>query len=322
MVYRSIQIEKGVPGYATINPNTNTAYICYTSSNFIIVVNLEKGTIDNKIQLTCPGNISINRVTNKVYVSTTYGICEIDSVNNQYEMINIGLPHSDGSVDVNPLTNLLYTTCFGRDILTVIDAATRAIADKIPVGENPKGVAIDSSSNSIYVANYDTQSVSIIDCYQSNKLVDTIHFKSASEDWTRRPSFVLVNELSKLLYVKTHYLSAIGGAWQGEVLYVIDMNTKEEIKSRTLPSNSQIGFAFNHSNNTIYMMRRGEKSILKFDALANELLDITTLEQSSIMRRIFGFDFKYFAEVIAVNTSTNKVYVSDSKNNLLYEIDG
>jgi DNA-binding beta-propeller fold protein YncE len=70
------------------------------------------------------------------------------------------------------------------------------------------------------------------------------------------------------------------------------------------------------------MMRRGEMSILKFDALANELLNITTLEQSSIMRRIFGFDFKYFAEVIAVNTSTNKVYVSDSKNNLLYEIDG
>ena len=206
MVHRSIQIEKGVPGYATINPNTNTAYICYTSSNFIIVVNLEKGTIDNKIQLTCPGSISINRVTNKVYVSTAYGICEIDSVNNQYEMINIGLPHSDGSVDVNPLTILLYTTCFGRDILSVIDA--------------------------------------------------------------------------------------------------------------------QIGFAFNHSNNTIYMMRRGERSILKFDALANELLDITTLEQSSIMRRIFGFDFKYFAEVIAVNTSTNKVYVSDSKNNLLYEIDG
>jgi DNA-binding beta-propeller fold protein YncE len=100
------------------------------------------------------------------------------------------------------------------------------------------------------------------------------------------------------------------------------MNTKEEIKSRTLPSNSLIGFAFNHSNNTIYMMRRGEMSILKFDALANELLNITTLEQSSIMRRIFGFDFKYFAEVIAVNTSTNKVYVSDSKNNLLYEIDG
>jgi YVTN family beta-propeller protein len=166
VVYRSIEIEKGVPTYAAINSNTNTAYISYTSSDFIIVVNLEKGTIENKIQLTCPGNICINRVTNKVYASSAYGICEIDGVNNHYDMINIGIPHSDGSVDVNPLTNLLYTTCFGHDILTVIDAATQAIADKVPVGKNAKGVAVDTKMNKIYVANYDSYSISVIDCYQ------------------------------------------------------------------------------------------------------------------------------------------------------------
>jgi len=38
-----IQIEKANPGYAGINPKTNTAYISYTSSNFIIVVDLETG---------------------------------------------------------------------------------------------------------------------------------------------------------------------------------------------------------------------------------------------------------------------------------------
>jgi hypothetical protein len=93
VLYRPIQIEKGEPRYANINPNMDTTYISYTSSNFIIVLNVEKGTIDNKIQLTCPGNISINRVTNKVFVSSAYGTCEIDSVNNEYVMINIGLPH-------------------------------------------------------------------------------------------------------------------------------------------------------------------------------------------------------------------------------------
>jgi DNA-binding beta-propeller fold protein YncE len=131
-----------------------------------------------------------------------------------------------------------------------------------------------------------------------------------------------VNELSNLLYVNTDYLSATEGAWRGKVLYVIDMNTKEKIKSRTLPSNNEIGFAYNYGNNTIYMMRRGERSILKFDSSASETLDIITFEQSSIWRRIFGIDYAYFAEVIAVNPSTNKLYVSDSKSNLLYEIDG
>jgi DNA-binding beta-propeller fold protein YncE len=323
VTFRTIQIEKGVSGYATINPNTNTAYISYTSSDFIIVVNLEKGTIEGKIFANSPGNIVINNVTNKVYVSSAYGICEINGITNEYEVINIGLPHSDGSVDVNPITNLLYTTCFGHDILTVIDPATQAIADKVPVGKSAKGVAVDTRTNKIYVANYDSYSISVIDCHQSNEVVDTITFEGKGSSSTKiNPNFILVNELSNLLYVKTDYLSATGGAWRGKVLYLIDMNTKDKIKFRTLPSNNEIGFVFNYVNNTIYMMRRGEKSILKFDSFANETLDIIILKQSSIWRRIFGIDLTYFAEVIAVNPPTNKLYVSDSKSNLLYEVDG
>ncbi len=101
MAYRSIKIEKGTPGYAAVNPNTNKAYISYHSSNLIIVINLEKGTIENKIQLISPAKIAVNHVTNKVYVSSADGIFEIDSMSNQFAMINSGLPHSDGTVDVN-----------------------------------------------------------------------------------------------------------------------------------------------------------------------------------------------------------------------------
>jgi DNA-binding beta-propeller fold protein YncE len=256
-------------------------------------------------------------------VSSAYGICEINSITNEYEVINIGLPHSNGSIDVNPITNLLYTTCFGHDILTVIDLATQAIADKVPVGKNAKGVAVDTRTNKIYVANYDSYSISVIDCYQSNDVVDTITFEDKGSSSTKiNPNFILVNEPSNLLYVKTDYLSATGGAWRGNVLYLIDMNTKAKIKSRTLPSNNEIGFAFNSVNNTLYMMRRGERSILKFDSFANETLDIIILKQSSIWKRIFGIDFTYFAEIIAINPPTNKLYVSDSKSNLLYDIDG
>lgn len=323
MTYRPVHIEQGTPRYAAINPNTNLIYISYPTSNFILIVNLSNGSIEDKIPVNSPGNIVINNVTNKVYVSSTYGICEIDGINNQHVMINIGLPHSYGCVDVNPSTNLLYTTCFGHDILTVIDPATQAVADKVPVGKNAKGVAVDTRTNKIYVANYDSYSISVIDCYQSNEVIDTITFEGKGSSSTKiNPNFILVNELSNLLYVNTDYLSATGGAWRGKVLYVIDTNTKDKIKSRTLPSNNEIGFAFNYVNNTIYMMRRGERSILKFDSFANETLDIIILKQSSIWRRIFGIDFTYFAEVIAANPRTNKLYVSDSKSNHLYEVDG
>ena len=321
VVYRSIQIEKGVPTYATINSNTNTAYVSYTSSDFVTVLSLEKGTIENKIQLSNPGNIAINLVTNKAYVSFAYGICEIDRVNN-HDIVNVGLPHSDGSVDINPQRNLLYTTCFGHDILTVIDTASRSIVDKIPVGKAPKGVAVDTSTNKIYVANSESYSVSVIDSFKSNEITDTITFEGKVDSSTRiNPNAVLVNEKPRLLYVTTDYLSAIGAAWQGKVLYVIDIGSKGVLNFKSLPSNNKTGFAFNPNSNAIYMMRRGERSILKFDSFGKESLETMTLERSSIWRRIFGIDYGYFAEVIAVNPSTNKLYVSDSKNNVLYEID-
>lgn len=326
MIDKSIKIEKGEPTYAAINPNTNTAYISYEKSNFIIILNLQKGTIDKKIQLICPGNITINKVTNKVYISSAYGICEIDSSSNQYQMINIGLPRSDGCIDVNPQTNLLYTTCFGHDILTVIDAASRAIADKIPVGKNPKGVAVDSTANKIYVANYDSDSISVIDGNKSNKLVDTIKTK---EKWNLgpraaiKPLFLLVNELSKLLYVNaTVAMGTEYYAGAGNQFFAIDILTSKSIKERTLHSDVKVGFAFNPTSNSIYMSKRGEKAIVKLDSYAKKVLYTTSFEKSSVWRGIFKIDFPYFVEVIAVNTSTNKVYVSDSENNLLYEIDG
>jgi hypothetical protein len=69
----------------TIKLTSSNQLLIFTSltpsSHFIIVVNLEKGTIQNKIQLTCPGNITLNCVTNKAYVSFAYAICEIDGVN-------------------------------------------------------------------------------------------------------------------------------------------------------------------------------------------------------------------------------------------------
>lgn len=69
------------------------------------------------------------------------------------------------------------------------------------------------------------------------------------------------------------------------------------------------------------MKKDHEKSILKLDAFANKILNATTFENRSFWQRFYE-EYDYFAEIIAVNPSTNKVYVSDSKNILLYEIDG
>jgi len=69
------------------------------------------------------------------------------------------------------------------------------------------------------------------------------------------------------------------------------------------------------------MKKDHEKSILKLDPFAAKILNATIFKNRSIWQRFYEA-YDYFAETIAVNPSTNKVYVSDSKNILLYEIDG
>ena len=326
MVYRSIPIEKGSPGYAVVNPNTNIIYISYSSSNFILAVDLKKGTVEAKIPAKSPGNIVVNNSTNNVYISSEIGIYEIDGIDNQYHIINVGLPRSNGNVDINPLTNLIYTTCFGHDIVTVIDIATRAIAVKIPVGKNPIGVTVDSASNMLYVANNCSQSISVIDCHQSNKIVDTINLASKWHEQllsaqVTNPIFVFVNEIAKLLYVTVHeQISAGGGGYEGNTLLVIEIDSKKCIRQQNLPSNTGIGFAFNKDSSLLYIRKKHEKAIQKFDAHVKKVIRTIALEKRSFWQRFYE-GFNYFAEAIAINPSTNKVYVSDSKNNLLYEID-
>lgn len=187
---RSIQIEKGVPGYAAVNSNTNIIYISYTSSNFILVINITNGSIQGRISANSPRNIVVNAVTNKVYVSSTDGIYEIDGLTNKFKVINFGVPYSHGTVDLNYVTNTLYTTCFGLgDTITAIDLTKKIIIDKILVRKKSRyfssnvylyGIAVDSGANKVYVANYAGELISILDLKQSDKAVDTI---SLGDKW-------------------------------------------------------------------------------------------------------------------------------------------
>jgi YVTN family beta-propeller protein len=326
VVYRSIQIEKGSPGYAIVNPNTNIIYISYQSSNFILAVDLTKGTVRAKIPAHSPGNIVVNDSTNKVYVSSAYGICEINGTNNQFDIINIGLPHTDGSVALNPSTNLLYTTCFGHDILTVIDIATQAIADKIPVGINPKGVAVDASGNKIYVANRDSNSISIIDG-DSKKVIDNLDLRSPSREYSVWPEVIIANTSSKLLYIqRSGVMSAGSGGTTITELLVFDTIMKTIINQRQIhtgPPLEKMTFAFNSGNNALYTTNfslRFGHIVLKLDSFAKEELKTWNFK-TNWRRRILSI-WGWVSELVTINTLTNKAYVTDSRSNVLYELDG
>jgi YVTN family beta-propeller protein len=322
---RSIHIAKGVPAYATVNSKTNIIYISYPTSNFILAVDLNNGSINAKIRANTPGNIVVNSVTNKVYVSSSDGIVEIDGSDNQYVVINIGLPRSGGSVEVNTTTHLLYTTCFGHDIMTVIDPAKQAIDEKIPVEKNPKGVAFDTRGHKIYVANRDSNSVSIIDS-NSKKLIDTLDLSSSRSEYGAWPEIVVTNAKSNLLYVqRSGVLSGGGGGTTITDLLVIDTINRGITNERQIHGGApleKMTFALNSGNNTVcvtnFSLRKGY-TVAKLDSHAREVLKIWHF-RTKWWKRISSF-WGWASEPISINSLTNKAYVVDSSNSVLYELE-
>ena len=127
-----------------------------------------------------------------------------------------------------------------------------------------------------------------------------------------------------ILYVKADVTaSAGGGGGWSEQLLVVDLDTKKVIKRRTAPSSkTQVGFALNPKVIIPRLSRKCyQKAIVKYDGYLEEVLHTTVLDSPGFLKRIFA-DYSHFAEVIVVNPVTNKVYMSDSKLGVLYEIDG
>jgi DNA-binding beta-propeller fold protein YncE len=318
----AIQVEDGVALYAAVNSRTNILYLSYPFSNFILENDISSKTIRQKINANCPENIAINPGTNRVYVCSEDGIYDIDGSTGEFVILKKGSSfRSGGGIDVNPVTNNLCTTCFDSDVLTIIDTRSGLLTDKVPVGKNPQGVCVDTSHNQIYVANYDSETISVIDADQSNKLADTIRMRTASSyRLATKPIFLQINEKSKLLYVEaTSIYGAEGQAVELDSLFVIDINTKQKIKERQLSTISKQGFAFNHHNESIYTCKQFYTSVLRYDKFAKRLLDRITVEPRSIWKAIISG--RFFTEAMAINPVTNKIYVSNSSKHILYEIE-
>ena len=167
-----------------------------------------------KISASQPGDVQIDFTTNKVYVPATYGIYEIDGLTNEFNLVNR-----------MPETSTLR----------------QGIQDS-PSSLRHHLFAIDSITNMIYVSNYENESISVFNGNESNRLENSIDFKEGKwnilSSSTTKPSFLLINEDLRLLYVKVDATVAVGGGGGAyEALLAIDLNTKKLINILYLAAN-------------------------------------------------------------------------------------
>ncbi|MGB8173374.1 MAG: hypothetical protein WCF01_12160 [Nitrososphaeraceae archaeon] len=82
-----------------------------------------------------------------------------------------------------------------------------------------------------------------------------------------------------------------------------------------------MAFTFNSSNGGLYVSKSSKNVVLKFDPLVKKPLKTIHLDKPPLWKR-FAYVLFEFAEPVAVDNTTSRVYVTDSSKSLLYEVVG
>jgi YVTN family beta-propeller protein len=162
-----------------VNPNTNRIYVAgglyFGSYGFGEIWVFDAST--NKVVIGAvvgndPAGIAVNSQTNRVYVANK-GSDSVSVLNASTNAVvaTIAVGSRPEGVAVDESANRVYVTNSGDGTISVLDGAVNAEIDmdgnaengvtRIAVGRSPRSVAV--GSDSVYVANYESRSVSVID---------------------------------------------------------------------------------------------------------------------------------------------------------------
>jgi DNA-binding beta-propeller fold protein YncE len=311
----------GTPTAAAVNRVTNKIYVEITpdlptplTSDGIVVIDgatQAATTLQNAPVGNGPNTIGVNETTNKIYVATFVGVLVIDGVTNAVKLVDPEAIDLLGLV-VNPITNKIYVADAGIDgstdpatnhgcSVTVIDGATDAtttITDP-NVGKAPCwGIAVNTATNKIYVANFSgSNSVTVIDGTTNS----TTTVPNSSTTSTVRS--LAVDQVTNMIYVPNdNTVMAIDGATNATAIV-------------SAPG-SPIALAANTTTNKVYApfytdvgecspaVKLGSYTsgcLGVMDGLTNALVGVSILEPPSPV-----------ANDVAVDKATNTIYVAGS----------
>jgi len=172
----------------------------------------------------------------------------------------------------------------------IFSSQTQSISSTIHVGLIPIDVAVNSSTNTVYISNFGSDSVSIING-SNNTIISTVSVGGS-------PYGISVNKETNKIYVANQLDNSVS---------VIDGSTNTV--SATIPVDLKpIQLAINPKTNKIYVVNQNSNKVFVIDGSSN-----TVTGSISVGELPFG---------IEVNTKTNKIYVANSTSNTVSVIDG
>ena len=294
------------PTGIAINPLTGMIYVISSLTDSVSVVEGRTHVMSKMITVgKSPTGIAINALTDMIYVANkdSNSTSVIDGRSSRV-VADIPVGHSPYSVAVNPKTNKIFVTNRGfplDDVITtitdsmsvsVIDGNTNKVIKTLQVGKSPEGIAVDPIRNMVYVANSGSYSVSIVNGSDNHGKV-LANVIIASKNFAKTPqvynlaTYLAVNPKTNKVYLTSE---------DADVVSVLNVNMSaiDDVKSLM--------------------------NVNKHEILLTGEIETSQIGQPGIT--LPGIMVGKAPHGIAVNSETNKIYVTNQESNSVSVIDG
>lgn len=256
------------PVAVAINANTDRVYVANQDSGTVSVIDgATDKTIATVPVGDLPYTMTVNPVTNKVYVSRTFSDVSviIDGKTNSAKTMKAGAgdavtaasldsdtylvsyearqvtifdgddhvskietPNHMWAMAANPADKKIYAVSVGNDVATVIDGRSHT-TNTVRTGGIPCAVAVDPGSGKVFVANYASGNVTVIDSV-NDSVVGTVNVgaypQSIAVDSSNHKVFVLSTRENTATVLDGTNNSVLGTLKTGQAPFAIAVNSK------------------------------------------------------------------------------------------------
>jgi len=210
------------PQFLAVDAKTHTVYVANSESNTVSVIDTRTRRVRATVSVgPAPFTVAVNEVTSSVYV-TDLGAHTVSVIDGsrcnavvtsgcRRAPISVNVGETPGGIALDAKTNTIYVTGESSSDVSVIDGTTcnahvtsgcRKTPFHVLAGAGARGIAVNTATDTIYVANTEVNTVSVIDGSTCNASVQTGCGQEAPVAAVGvSPRRVAVNELTDTVYV-------------------------------------------------------------------------------------------------------------------------
>ena len=279
-----------VPFLGVIDPTTKTVYIMSEFSSKISVINA--ATCNGRNQSGCP---------------------------QRAPALAVGVNPLENAVDINPNTHTLYTASLDTNTVWVLDASTcnamntsgcTKFAPTTTIGAGPFGIANNPNTRTVYAANQEDNTVSVIDATACNK----DNLAGCNQTWPTTnvgnvPLFIGINKITNTIYVSNsidNTLSVIDGATCNGQITSGCMQPQPTTPVGAAPYQ----VAVDETTDTIYVVNQGDNTVSVINGDVCNGTDTSGCNQSWPIVTVGASP-----QALAVNPSNDTLYVANRGDN-------